>query len=87
MKTKALGYGIIIDPAFGSPTEVDTFTCVHCQFVVDKIPFKSATDDAIGAWCSCCDGPICLRCVGKGCRPIQRWLDRMESRRYIAECV
>lgn len=87
MKNKARGYSIITDPAFCSPVEIETFTCLHCSTVVDKPAFKSSTDDAIGAWCSCCDGPICLKCVGKGCRPIQRWLDRMEARRYIVECV
>ena len=84
---KARGYSIITDPAFAKPQETDTFTCCHCSTVVDKPPFKSATDGAIGAWCTCCDAPMCLRCVGKGCRPLERWLERMESRRSIFECA
>lgn len=84
---KALGYGIITDPAFSSPQEVDTFTCCHCQTVVDKVPFKAATDDdvngrPIGAWCTCCDAPMCRKCVGKPCEPIERWLEKQETRRH-----
>ena len=40
--------------------EVDTYTCLHCQRIVDKPPFKCATDDGIGAWCYTCNGAICL---------------------------
>lgn len=84
---KSRGYSIITDPAFARPQETDTFTCLHCQQIVDKPPFKRATDDGIGAWCHCCNGPICMRCVGKGCRPIEKYLDRMEARRHIAACL
>jgi hypothetical protein len=83
----ARGYSIINDPRFSRPFEIDTFTCLHCQQVVDKPPFKSATDDDIGAWCHCCNGPICHRCRGLGCRPIEHYLERLESRRYIRECL
>ena len=83
---KSRGYFIITDPAKSLPEEGETYSCLHCGTVVDKPPFKSATDDGIGAWCHCCNGPICLGCVGKGCRPIERWLERMETRRSILAC-
>lgn len=84
---RSRGYSIITDPRFSRPTEVDTFTCLHCQQVVDKPPYKSATD--VGAWCHCCNGPICGTewCLRRGCIPVERWLERQESRRYIRECL
>ena len=86
---QARGYGIISDPAFSCSTEVDTFTCCHCQLVVDRIPGKGATDDAIGAWCTCCNAPRCLQpwCLKRGCVPIQRWLDQQETRRNYDEAM
>lgn len=81
---KTRGLMLITDPAFGCQ-EVETFTCKHCQRVEDKPPFKTATSEGIGAWCSCCDAPICLRCEGKPCIPIERWLDRQEARRSYEE--
>jgi len=80
----ARGVTIITDPIAGVQ-EVDTFTCCHCQQIVDKPPRVAATDGRIGAWCTCCDAAMCLDCVGKGCTPIQRWLDQQEKRRWIAE--
>lgn len=82
---QARGYQIITDPAFGSPQETDTFTCCHCQKVVEKPPRMGPTNEAIGAWCTCCDAPMCLSCVGKGCRPIEKWLAKMEARRSYEE--
>jgi hypothetical protein len=58
--------------------EVDTFTCCHCDKIVDTPPGKSATSDGIGAWCHCCNAPMCLQCVGKGCTPIERWLEQCD---------
>ncbi len=85
---KARGYSIITDPYHCE--EVDTYTCCHCQQVIDKPPFRSATDDdrngkPIGAWCTCCDAAMCPRCIGKGCRPIERWLIQQETRRNYDE--
>src|SRR5882724_5685517 len=77
---KARGYTIICDPA--RPTqEIDTYTCCHCNRLVDKPAGMSNTNDAIGAWCTCCDAAMCLQCVGKGCLPIERWLEQQETRR------
>lgn len=76
---KALGTFIITDPAVGT-TEIDTFTCCHCQRVVDRVPFKGPTADGIGAWCHLCDAPMCLECVGKGCLPFEKRLEMEEAR-------
>lgn len=83
---KALGYELIIDPT--KPVEeYDTFTCLHCQFVQRRKPFCSPTDEAIGAYCHMCDGPICLGCVGKGCIPFEKKLDQLEKRRWMEEAL
>src|SRR5262245_17413619 len=47
---------------FGPITaETDTYTCLHCEEIIDKPPFMSSTDEAIGAWCSVCNGTICRK--------------------------
>jgi hypothetical protein len=84
---KARGYSIITDPAMPRPEETETFTCCHCQQIVDKPPFVAATDEAIGAWCTCCDAPMCKRCIGKPCRPIEKWLEQQETRRSYADVM
>lgn len=81
---RQLGYAIITDPAVGQPEEVDSLTCGHCGTVVWMKPFQDGA--AMGGRCTCCDKFICLRCVGKGCRPLQKWLERMEARRSYMEC-
>lgn len=84
---KARGYEIITDPAFGVPDESDTFTCCHCGRVIRKPPFKNSTDPAIGAWCTCCDAPMCKKCIGKGCTPLEKKLDMWERRRQNEESL
>jgi len=88
------GFMVITDPSARQFTcEIETFTCCHCQQIVDRMPGVVITSDApdgrraVGAWCTCCDAPMCLRCVGKGCRPIERWLERMETRRNYDEAM
>ena len=88
MQSKALGYTIIIDPDASRPEEFDTFTCCHCSRVVRKAPNDPMATKALAARCTCCDKLMCLNCVGKGCRPIERWLDEHEARhRFRAELV
>lgn len=84
---KARGYEIITDPALSKPDESDTFTCCHCQWVQRKPPFMGPTNEAIGAWCTMCDAPMCKGCIGKPCRPYEKQLERMESRRSIFACT
>ena len=84
MRRKARGYLITFDPRYANPLEVDTFTCLHCQEVIDKPPYKQPTDDVngrvLGGYCHKCDGPICPACIGKPCVPIEKWLDMIETK-------
>lgn len=86
MQRKARGYLITFDPALASPHEIDTFTCCHCQTVVDKPPFKQPTDDvngvALGGYCHKCDAPTCPKCAGKPCMPVEKWCDMIESKMH-----
>jgi hypothetical protein len=83
---KALGYGIIVDPAQCQPVEHDTFTCCHCSKVVPKAPYDPMGDKVLAARCTCCDALMCKECIGKGCRPVEKWLDQYEARnRFRAE--
>ena|SRR5271166_5781252 len=85
---KARGYLITSDPEITRAHEVDTFTCLHCQKVIDKPPYKQPTDDVLvngrpqllGGYCHKCDGPICPDCIGKPCVPIEKWLEIVEKR-------
>lgn len=59
-------------------TEGDGFVCGHCQKIVHVPPY--ADPAALGGQCKSCDRLICPRCVGGGCRPIEKWLDEVERR-------
>jgi len=88
MQSKALGYGIITDPAAARADEFDTFTCCHCSMVVRKAPYDPMGDKVLAARCTCCDKLMCKRCIGKGCKPLEKWLDEYEARhRFRAELV
>lgn len=81
---KARGYRIITDPL--GTKEEDTFTCCHCNAITAVIPFKGTA--ALGAWCTCCDAPMCWRCAKKGgCEHIEKKLERWESRGRIASVL
>lgn len=73
------GYSIIVDPAFNNPTEADTFTCRHCNTVVRVKPMCDPAE--MGGRCTLCDKLICKHCVGKGCDPFEKKLERLEARR------
>lgn len=84
----------------GEVRQNDTFTCVHCNVIVDVPPGKHATDVGGGCW-HCMDpknplkGLICKKCVAKGtCRPLEKWLENFERqaerRRAVSgyfECI
>jgi len=74
------GYEIVTSPD-GHVEEADTYTCFHCGSVVRCKPFVDGA--AMGARCTCCDSLICLHCVGKGCTPLQKQLERWERRREM----
>lgn len=72
------GYSIITSPDH-APAEQDTFTCQHCNRVVFVKPFCDPA--SMGGRCTCCDGLICEQCVGKGCDPMEKKLQRWEARK------
>lgn len=75
------GYTIIVGP---QPTvEMDTFTCAHCGVVQFVKPFTRAED--MGGICHGCGDKsrpsfICKSCVGKGCDPLEKKIERLEAR-------
>lgn len=57
--------------------EMDTFTCGHCNKVV-QVKVKASPDE-LGGYCYCCTKMVCPLCVGKGCDPFEKKLERMEA--------
>lgn len=72
------GYAVITDPL--APTkEWDTFTCCHCNSIVNVKPFQAASD--AGGWCARCAKPVCGPCADQGrCTPFEKKLDAYEAR-------
>lgn len=58
--------------------EFDTFTCNHCNRIV-TVPHKGNPSD-LGGHCRLCDALVCNRCVGKGCTPWEKQMEKMEAR-------
>ena len=58
--------------------ECDTFTCGHCPRVTHVMPKMDPAD--LGGLCKVCAKLICSRCVGKGCDPFEKKLERSEAR-------
>ena len=79
------GYSIITDPAFASAREADTFTCYHCQKIIFVKPLCDPAE--MGGRCTICDKLICKHCVGNGCDPFERKLERLEARRSYEACA
>jgi len=83
------GYSIRTDPdppkGEAYQQEWDTFTCGHCCQVVFVKPQQRPED--LGGFCTCCTKLICSACVGKGCDPLEKKLERWESRRRLFECL
>lgn len=69
------GYAVITDP--NGRTEIDTFTCKHCNRIKHVMPKQRPED--IGGICYGCMGMVCERCVGKGCDTIEKKLERAEA--------
>jgi hypothetical protein len=65
----------------GSVKETDTFTCQHCNKIVEVKPFCSPSDVEFGGQCKGCMGLICLSCYDKAeCRPIEKWCEEQERK-------
>ena len=58
--------------------ERDTFTCGHCQRIVIVRP--KADPVSLGGLCKQCMAMICPRCLGRGCTPWEKQMERMEAR-------
>lgn len=88
---KARGYLITYDPRYPLPHEIDTFTCLHCQQVVDKPPYKQPTDEVngvlLGGYCHKCNGPICPQCIGKPCTPAEWLCEMVEQGRHYDDLL
>jgi len=92
--------GLIIEHAGDSDREVshvETFTCSHCNRVV-QVPAGSRWTDVGGMCWSCGAGgqqgsPICARCAkryvasGHKCESFERKLDEMEAREALRKAV
>ncbi len=90
------GYGVWIDRESGKVVrEMDTVQCRHCQahifvkpgtvcqvyLLPDTRPgLVGAFVEEMGAWCTICNGPVCLPCHGRGeCTPFMRSLERADT--------
>jgi hypothetical protein len=93
-------YAIIVDPD-RPLWERDTIACCHCSRAIFVKPGSASTVylyqvrdpqtglfhwlEEAGAWCSCCDAPVCLLCHDRGtCVPLERWLASREARGRVA---
>ena len=91
---KAGGYAFFINPAAAyvrlddrsarpemmceGVTEMDTFSCCHCNRVVHVKPRQRPED--LGGLCKQCMGLECSDCVDKGCIPYMKKLEMVEAR-------
>lgn len=82
------GYGVYIGAENGN-REVDTFTCVHCNKIVQVKPMADPAE--MGGLCKICMGFQCPTCVSKGCQPFEKKLAAYEQaqieRRRSYECL
>lgn len=65
------GYATISGPE--GIQEIDTFTCFHCNSIVH-------VKGDPGGFCRHCMKLICPKCVGQGCTPFLKKLERWENR-------
>lgn len=74
---RSQGYSRTID-GHGKLHECDTFTCRHCQRLVDVPVFAKPED--VGGLCSTCWAPVCPACVASGvCDPFEEKMKRIEA--------
>lgn len=70
--------GYLVGRGDGPAIEHDTFTCGHCCKVVFVKPKCDPAD--LGGLCKQCMKLVCPDCVGKGCDPLEKKLERAEAR-------
>ena len=86
------GYAVITSPNDGSANldgfqcenitigdnKYDTMCCYHCNSITH---IKARMDPAeMGGLCKICMQMICRHCVGKGCVPFEKKLEKAEKR-------
>ena len=73
------GYLRITSPDCGKDYERDTYTCRHCNKLVEVTPMCRPED--MGRACGGCDGLLCVPCSAKnGCSHIEKRLEVWEQR-------
>lgn len=71
--------GFLVDDTSGGRVESETFTCNHCNHLVE-IPHKAPPDEA-GGICYQCYALICPACARKReCTPFMKKLEEYERR-------
>jgi hypothetical protein len=81
--------GLILETSLdtGKVREIESFMCHHCNR--HTILWKGQRPSDIGGFCTICGSLICSSCVGKGCDPlekkIQRWADQAYFRAQMKE--
>lgn len=59
-------------------TEIDTFSCCHCQGVVHVVAGDRSADEY---FCRNCMARICSPCADHPCTPFMRKIEEAETRR------
>ena len=65
----------------GNVREIETFSCKHCNR--HTVLWKRQRPEDAGGYCSVCGGLICSNCVGKGCDPLEKKLERWAARERL----
>ena len=69
------GYAVVTSP--DGQREADTFTCNHCNHLVEVKAGEKAED--IGGFCKLCMELVCPRCAGGPCVPFEKKLEQQEA--------
>jgi hypothetical protein len=80
LRIKPGGINTYFDPVYGE-VEAHSSTCSHCQTITDFPSLKRMFDHV--EMCRGCMKLICLRCVGKGCRPYEKEAERQEREHHL----
>ena len=75
MRKALTGYATLIGPE--QMKESATFTCGHCMSIRHVKPYCDPAD--LGGLCKICMTVICEKCVGLGCDPFEKKIERQEA--------
>lgn len=90
MYLRPQGHGILCDPSLSQSIVTDTFTCGHCQYIVQVKPLQSPED--MGGLCKVCMSLVCPQCYadamkGGGCKPWEKRMEEMEAKAKFLSSV